>query len=157
MTGTYPGFMEKNKNGTYAMDNPLKEMMAVVLDRNKIGSLANSMMMFSNSYYSIRNLWSSDMWRVFENIQKLWRNLENEKQIVQHLLDGHRAGVVQLPFTPGSLLIFGGRQTIHRVTQVHGDVPRLVPVLCYAEQPDRVNSKIVRKLFWGRTGIAPDD
>ena len=81
MTGTYPGFMEKNKNGTYAMDNPLKEMMAVVLDRNKIGSLANSMMMFSNSYYSIRNLWSSDMWRVFENIQKLWRNLENEKQI----------------------------------------------------------------------------
>ena len=97
------------------------------------------------------------MWRVFENIQKLWRNLENEKQIVQHLLDGHRAGVVQLPFTPGSLLIFGGRQTIHRVTLVHRDVPRLVPVFCYAEQPDRVNSKIVRKLFWGRTGIAPDD
>ena len=85
------------------------------------------------------------------------RGLENEKQIVQHLLDGHRAGVVQLPFTPGSLLIFGGRQTIHRVTQVHRDVPRLVPVLCYAEQSDRVNSKKVRKLFWGRTGIAPDD
>lgn len=81
MTGTYPGFMEKNKEGVYAIDNPLKEMMAVVLDRNKIGSLANSMMMFSNSYYSIRNLWSSDMWRVFENIQKLWRNLENEKEI----------------------------------------------------------------------------
>ena len=92
----------------------------------------------------------------FEYVPQI-RGLENEKQIVQHLLDGHRAGVVQLPFTPGCLLIFGGRQTIHRVTQVHRDVPRLVPVLCYAEQPDRVNSKIVRKLFWGRTGIAPDD
>ena len=76
----------------------------------------------------------------FEYVPQI-RGLENEKQFVQHLLDGHRAGVVQLPFTPGSLLIFGGRQTIHRVTQVHRDVPRLVPVLCYAEQPDRVNSK----------------
>jgi len=59
----------------------LKEIIAVVLDKNKQGSLANTMMMFSNSYYSIRNLWSSDMWRVFENIQKLWRSLENEKDV----------------------------------------------------------------------------
>ena len=34
--------------------------------------------MFSNSYYSIRNLWSSDMWRVFENIQKTWKNFEED-------------------------------------------------------------------------------
>ncbi|MDP5062277.1 MAG: circularly permuted type 2 ATP-grasp protein [Maribacter sp.] len=75
LTGTYPGFIEKDKNGKLAMDNPYEEMLSVILDKNRIGSLAHTIGMFSNSYYSIRNLWSSDMWRVFENIQKLWSSL----------------------------------------------------------------------------------
>jgi len=75
LTGTYPGFVEKDKNGKLAMDNPYEEMLSVILDKNRIGSLAHTISMFSNSYYSIRNLWSSDMWRVFENIQKLWNGL----------------------------------------------------------------------------------
>ncbi|MGJ8738222.1 circularly permuted type 2 ATP-grasp protein [Zobellia laminariae] len=78
LTGTFPGFSEKNKNGEYAMDNPYKEMLSVILDKNRSGSLAHTISMFSNSYYSIRNLWSSDMWRVFENIQKLWRAFEKD-------------------------------------------------------------------------------
>jgi hypothetical protein len=85
----------------------------------------------------------------FEYVPQI-RGVSNEKQVIQRLLDGDQGGIVQLPFTPGMLLIFGGRQTIHRVTQVHGSIPRLVPVLCYAEQPDLVNSEAVRKLFWGR-------
>ena len=55
-------------------------------------------------------------------------------------------------FTPGTLLIFGGQKTIHRVTEVKGTRPRLVPVLCYSVVPDLKNSDEVRKLFWGRTG-----
>ena len=78
------------------------------------------------------------------------RGLDNEKEIVGGVLEGKRDGVMQLPFVPGTLLIFGGRQTIHRVTRVSGATPRLVPVLCYAEKPDLVNSEQVRKLFWGR-------
>ena len=78
------------------------------------------------------------------------RGLDNEKELVGGVLEGKREGVMQLPFTPGTLLIFGGRQTIHRVTRVSGVTPRLVPVLCYAEKPDLVNSEQVRKLFWGR-------
>lgn len=78
------------------------------------------------------------------------RGLENEREIVNDLLDGSCQGVVKLPFTPGTLLIFGGRQTLHRVTQVSGSQPRLVPVICYAESPDMQNSEAVRKLFWGR-------
>ena len=68
------------------------------------------------------------------------------------MLDGDRARVVKLPFTAGTLLIFGGRQTLHRVTRVAGRRPRLVPVLCYGEQPGLENSDTVRMLFWGRTG-----
>ncbi|MGB1256688.1 MAG: HalD/BesD family halogenase [Thiolinea sp.] len=85
----------------------------------------------------------------------LIRGLENEKELVAGVLDGKRDGVVELPFTAGTLLIFGGRQTIHRVTRVEGERPRLVPVLCYSETPNLQNSETVRQLFWGRRG--PDD
>lgn len=80
------------------------------------------------------------------------RGCEDEKERVAKVLDGDRDGVVELPFTAGALLIFGGRSTLHRVTRVQGDKPRLVPVLCYSEQPNMQNSEAVRKLFWGRSG-----
>lgn len=83
------------------------------------------------------------------------RGLADEKAIVNDVLAGARDRVVELPFTAGTLLIFGGRQTIHRVSRVSGDKARLVPVLCYSEQPGEVNSETVRQLFWGRRG--PDD
>lgn len=85
----------------------------------------------------------------------LIRGLANEKELVAGVLDGKRDGVVELPFTAGTLLIFGGRQTIHRVTRVEGTRPRLVPVLCYSETPGLQNSETVRRLFWGRSG--PED
>jgi len=78
------------------------------------------------------------------------RSSDDEEKLLADILNGDRSRVVQLPFTPGTLLIFGGRQTVHRVTEVRGSVPRLVPVLCYSETPNHVNSEKVRKLFWGR-------
>ena len=80
------------------------------------------------------------------------RGHEDENALVGAVLDGDRDRVLKLPFTAGALLIFGGRQTLHRVTRVNGAVPRLVPVLAYAERPGLTNSETVRELFWGRTG-----
>jgi len=90
----------------------------------------------------------------FEYVPSI-RGSAHENAIVSSVLDGQREKVVELPFTEGSLLIFGGKQTLHRVTKVSGDEARLVPVLCYAESPGVVNSEAVRKLFWGRSG--PED
>jgi hypothetical protein len=87
----------------------------------------------------------------FEYVPQI-RGAANEKEIVSRVLDGDRSQVVELPFSAGTLLIFGGQQTIHRVTQVSGKRPRLVPVLCYSEQQNQKNSEAVRKLFLGRTG-----
>lgn len=87
LTGTYPGFVDKDKDGKLAMDNPYEEMLSVILDKNRVGSLAHTISMFGNSYYSIRNLWSSDMWRVFENIQKIWNSLvEGEDHSINKIL-----------------------------------------------------------------------
>ncbi|KAK3265826.1 hypothetical protein CYMTET_25521 [Cymbomonas tetramitiformis] len=60
--------------------------------------------------------------------------------------------VRRLDFTEGTLSIFGGRQSLHRVTPVFGERDRLVAVLCWAKQQNVTNSPAVRKLFWGREG-----
>ncbi len=87
----------------------------------------------------------------FEYVPQIRGNAD-EKKIVARVLDGDRSQVIELPFSTGTLLIFGGNQTLHRVTRVKGKRPRLVPVLCFAEQKDLKNSETVRKLFWGRSG-----
>ena len=88
----------------------------------------------------------------FEYVPSL-RGAADEAARVAAILDGDREGVVELPFTPGTLLIFGGRNTLHRVTRVSGKRPRLVPVLCYSVQSDLMNSEDVRLLFWGRRKV----
>ena len=87
LTDTYPGFVDKTKKGRRAMENPYEEMLSVILDKERTGSLAHTIEMFSNAYYSIRNLWSSDMWRVFENIQKLWYSFaEGQDRSINRIL-----------------------------------------------------------------------
>ncbi|TNJ45641.1 circularly permuted type 2 ATP-grasp protein [Tamlana fucoidanivorans] len=70
LTNTYPGFV--GDKGKPSISNIREELIAVIVDKNKVGSLAHTLSMFSNSYYSIRNLWSTDMWRVFESIHQIW-------------------------------------------------------------------------------------
>lgn len=88
----------------------------------------------------------------FEYVANIRNATDPHYDHVARVLDGDREDVRCLPFNPGDLLIFAGRHTLHRLAPVAGRRPRLVPVLCYAEQPDVVNSDRVRKLFWGRTG-----
>ncbi len=107
---------------------------------------------FDESEYTVTlMLQAPEKGGTFEYVPQI-RGQANEKEIVGSILDGDRDGVVELPFTTGTLLIFGGNQTLHRVTRVTGDKARLVPVLCYAEDPTVVNSESVRQLFWGRSG-----
>ena len=68
---------------------------------------------------------------------------------VARILDGEVAPV-RMPFEPGTLSIFGGRRTLHRVTRVGGRRHRLVAVLAYNRGPGVRNSEEVRRLFWGR-------
>ena len=106
---------------------------------------------FDESEYTVTlMLQAPETGGAFEYVPQI-RGRQDEKEIVGRVLDGNREGVVELPFTAGTLLIFGGNQTLHRVTRVSGARARLVPVLCYAEDPNLVNSESVRQLFWGRS------
>jgi len=80
LTGTFPGFVKKEEVGKSAIDKPITELYSLILDEKRYGSLANTIMLFSNSYFSIRNLWSADMWRVFYDIKKIWETLSNSEK-----------------------------------------------------------------------------
>jgi len=67
ITNTYPGFVGTKKEK--AIINVKEEITALIFNPNKSGSLVSVLNRFSNSYYAIRNLWSSDMWRVFDEMR----------------------------------------------------------------------------------------
>jgi hypothetical protein len=87
----------------------------------------------------------------FEYVPFLRPERGEDYDSVGRVLDGDESGVVRLPFEPGTLSIFHGSRSLHRVTRCAGSRDRLVAVLCFASEPDAVNSDAVRKLFWGRT------
>jgi len=161
--------IESKLNQLYKWD-PLKDFIGAVLGKDSFYRFADPFgacsinvfvdggehgWHFDESEFTVTlMLQKPDQGGTFEYVPRI-RDLPNEKEIVEQVLNGERDKVVELPFTEGTLLIFGGRQTIHRVSRVSGEKARLVPVLCYSENPDVVNSESVRKLFWGRTG--PDD
>jgi hypothetical protein len=70
---------------------------------------------------------------------------------VKQLLSGDLTGVIRSASPAGTLAIFRGHDSIHRVTKVAGKTPRITAVLTYADVPDFLVSDYSRQMFYGRT------
>ena len=55
-----------------------------------------------------------------------------------------------LAMDAGTLVLFRGRNSIHRVTPVGGDVTRILAVLAYNSEPNISLSETSRMTFYGR-------
>ena len=66
-------------------------------------------------------------------------------------LAGTRDGVVTLPMVPGTLLIFEGRHSLHRVSPVGSGLARHVGLLAYDTEPGTMGSDLLRHDRYGRT------
>ena len=73
------------------------------------------------------------------NYERVWR-----------LLDGAREEVIALDMAPGTLVLFQGRYSIHRVTAVEGALPRLIVLLGYDTQPGTMSSERLKLRRYGR-------
>ena len=73
---------------------------------------------------------------------------------VARLLAGRDHCVETLGLEPGTLNVFKGKNTAHRVTPIEGDRPRIVAVFSYYETPGFSFSDAERLGFYGRTGTA---
>ena len=81
-----------------------------------------------------------------------FRKTENDKmnyEGVKKLLQGDITSN-KLNMTSGSLVLFRGRDAIHRVTPVEGDRIRILSVLAYNSKPGVSLSKSARMTFFGR-------
>jgi hypothetical protein len=70
---------------------------------------------------------------------------------VAKVLGGGHDDVVTLPMTPGTLLVFEGRHSLHRVSPIEGGTLRHVGLLAYDTQPGTVSSDLLREVRYGRT------
>ncbi len=70
---------------------------------------------------------------------------------VTAILDGAEA-VQSLHFDPGDLVLFRGRNALHRVTPTGGPVSRMLVVFAYNDEPGVGLSESALRTFYGRTG-----
>lgn len=88
----------------------------------------------------------------FEYVKNIRSATDENFAAVKKLLLGDMTGVQKAVTPAGSLVLFQGRYTIHRVTQVQGNIPRLGALLSYANQPDIVGTDYLKLIRYGRVG-----
>lgn len=89
---------------------------------------------------------------VFEYRSGLRTDSDPNHEGVGRLLAGEDENVRTLSLTPGTLNVFRGRNTAHRVSAVEGNRARIVAVFSYYENPGVSFSEGERVGFYGRTG-----
>ena len=87
----------------------------------------------------------------FEYDQDLRSETDPNYAGVADLLAGRRSAR-QIKLEPGTLNIFKGKNTAHRVTPVRGTQDRIIAVFSFFERPDVQFSDAERLGFYGRTG-----
>ena len=75
LTMSYPGFLD-DKTATL----PMKEIISLIRDKNRVGTLSFSITMLSDLNASVKNLLTMEAWRIYEKMQKEWNNY-NKKEI----------------------------------------------------------------------------
>ncbi|HWK47569.1 MAG TPA: hypothetical protein VNT30_22795 [Stellaceae bacterium] len=69
---------------------------------------------------------------------------------VGRLLDGDLEGVIRLDIEPGTMALFEGRYSIHRVTRIDGPKDRLMALLGYDTKPGTMSTDRLRQRRYGR-------
>lgn len=67
------------------------------------------------------------------------------------VMDGHWADTVREDQGAGTLALFNGNRSLHRVTPIEAKPERIVLVMSYDSKPDTVFSNDIRQNFFGRT------
>lgn len=78
MTMTYPGFLDE-RDAEHRLDDPMKEIVSVLKDGYRTGSLSFTLMMLSNANASIKNLLGIEAWKLFDKLQDEWQEFRRVK------------------------------------------------------------------------------
>ena len=109
---------------------------------------------FDNSSFAITLLIQKpEAGGVFEYVKNVRDADRGEMSYEQagEILDGN-APVKTLSMDAGALVLFRGRNSLHRVTPTQGDITRMLVVLAYNTEPGIALSESARMTFYGRLG-----
>ncbi|QES90110.1 circularly permuted type 2 ATP-grasp protein [Rhizosphaericola mali] len=67
-TFTYPGFVEMKD--AQLLENPWEEIDNILFDPKRAGSYLSNFQRFKNTFLSVREFWSNDIWRVFHHLDQ---------------------------------------------------------------------------------------
>ena len=96
-------------------------------------------------------LQSSEAGGEFENAALLRRADDECIDDVTGVLRGEMRERVRVePMTPGTLMLFNGRWSMHRVTPIVGDTPRYVALLAYDTKPGTDSTDLLKLVRYGR-------
>jgi hypothetical protein len=87
----------------------------------------------------------------FEVVPRIRSAQDERYDDVAAVLSGDRTRVETLPMRPGTLLVFEGRHSLHRVSPVEGSRWRHVGLLAYDTKPGTMGSDLLRADRYGRT------
>jgi hypothetical protein len=96
-------------------------------------------------------LQSSEKGGEFEAAPRVRRDDDERYDDVAAVLRGEAdASIETIPMTPGTLMLFEGRYSLHRVTPIHGAVPRHVALLAYDTKPGTDSTDLLKLVRYGR-------
>ena len=83
----------------------------------------------------------------FENAARI---RDDGDRAIAELLAGNRARVRVEPMSAGTLMLFNGRRSMHRVSPIVGEVPRYVALLAYDTKPGTDSTDELKLSRYGR-------
>jgi len=149
----WPGFAQflaaaMGKERLHVMDDPLARVNVMAYGE---GQALN--WHFDRSEFTTTLLMQApDQGGAFEYRTDLRSDTDPNYEGVADMLRGNDRQVRQLQLTPGTLNVFKGKNTAHRVTPVAGITPRVIAVFSYYEEPRVTFSAEERIGFYGRAG-----
>jgi hypothetical protein len=86
----------------------------------------------------------------FEYAPNIRSAAEPNYERVRRVLDGGLDEVLSLAIEPGTLALFEGRYSLHRVTPIEGSRPRIIALLGYDTKPGTMSSDRLKQRRYGR-------
>lgn len=90
LTTIYPGFV--GEGAEVRLADPQQHLLDVSLNTELTGSLASTLHYFQKTAYAVRDRWSTDIWRVIDNLDAGWRQAfdaddSDQLSVIQDRLD----------------------------------------------------------------------
>lgn len=147
--------------------NPLRALLAEVFDKPNLYRMADPLACLNVMGYGVEDgigwhfdraeftvtllLQAPEAGGVFEYRRNLRTAEQPNYDRVARLLAGEDPEVRALAVLPGTLNVFAGYRSPHRVTPISGDRMRLIAVLSFTEQDEVRFSAEDRRQFYGRS------